>query len=104
MPSFDLIPLLVQTGYAGLFVFLLTYVLRREKAREDEWARERAERHAEFMRIHEAHLKIQTDTIEAINGLKSVLEQVIYQNRPPFTDPPSSPKRRHYEKDATDEH
>lgn len=91
MSSVDLIPLLVQTGYAGLFVFLLIYVLRDVKQAREAWEKERLtwvverkERHDEFMRIHNAHLEMQRETIGAINGLKLVMQQFMDQSKPPF--------------------
>ena len=116
MPSFDLIPLLVQTGYAGLFIALLIYVLRRQQKREDdwvkerkdqeiaalkerteretEWALERKERHTEFMRIHEEHLKMQRETIAIVGSLKIVMQQWMDQSRPPFIDWDGETERR----------
>lgn len=86
MPSFDLIPLLVQTGYAGLFIALLIYVLRDTRSREIAWTREREERHEEFMRIHEEHLKMQRETLQVVNSLKLVIQQWMDESKPPFTD------------------
>lgn len=79
MPSFDLIPLLVQTGYAGLFIALLIYVLREQSKREAAWQKERDERHKELVRLTE-------ETLETLNGVKMVMQQMVDQNRPPFTD------------------
>lgn len=101
LPSFDLIPLLVQTGYAGLFVFMLFYVLRDVKQTREAWEKERLswtmerkERHDEFIRIHEEHLKMQRETVQAVNGLRLVMQQWFDQPKPPFTGEWNGEERR----------
>ena len=91
MPSVDLIPLLVQTGYAGLFVFMLVYVLRDVKQAHEAWEREREawtkerkERHDEFIALHKAHLEMQRETLDVVGSLKIVIQQWMDQGRPPF--------------------
>lgn len=94
MPSFDLIPLLVQTGYAGLFISLLIYVLREQAKREMSWRDERDERHRELV-------SLQRETLSALNGLRLVMQQFMDQSKPPFVEerrhsnrPHSGPDRR----------
>ena len=101
MPSVDLIPLLVQTGYAGLFVFMLVYVLRDVKqAREawererEAWTKERKERHDEFVTLHKAHLEMQREILDVVGSLKIVIQQWMDQGKPPFTDWDGETERR----------
>ena len=94
MPSFDLIPLLIQTGFAGLFVFLFLDTRRETRERESAWNKEREERHAEFMRLHRELVELQKETLSTMSGIKLVMQQLADQSRPPFTDWDGATERR----------
>lgn len=50
----------------------------------EEWKKERDERHEEFIGLHREVVVLQRETLNAISGLKLVIQNFVDLPRPPF--------------------
>lgn len=83
MNELSLLELLIQTGFAGMFVYLFVSTQKETRAREtrhdaerDEWQKERADRHTELVHLHVETMKIISQLTEAIKEITKSNEQL----------------------------